>query len=673
HAEYDRLFQELLSLEQRFPALISKDSASQRVGATPSSEFMPAPHTHPMLSLDNVFSDDEFRDFDAKIKRHLGMSESETIEYVAEAKIDGLGIELLYEEGVLRRASTRGDGSVGEDVTINVKTIRNVPLRLRPPYPASLEVRGEIFLPKKALVAINIERRAQAKIKKSVKEYANTRNAAAGALRQLDSRKTAQISLQAILYANATIPAVYTPPKSEPLSLFPDTENYGAGEIPAHTHSKFVSWLAERGFSSFKPRVCRGVDEVLKAYRDFLQNRESFAYDIDGVVIKVNSHSLQRDLGQVSRAPRWAIAYKLPALQESTVVEDIEIQVGRTGALTPVARLKEVKVAGVMVSNATLHNADELARKDVRIGDSVIVQRAGDVIPEVVRVILSKRPEGTGPFKFPTHCPECQTAAYRPEGEVVTRCPNRDCPAQVRERIVHFVSRKAMDIDSLGEKIVAQLVNKGLVKDVAGLYLLKDSDLMTLEKTKEKKSGKVIAGIDASKTRDLSRFLFGLGIRHVGVHVARLLADSLGTLSALQNATQEQLAAIYGIGDEVAQSIVSYFRDEQNIDLLRRLLESGVAPVEAVVSEHAGERLFEGQSIVVTGTLKKLSRDEAHELIRQHGGRPASSVSKKTSLLLAGEKAGSKLKKANDLGVRVLSEDEWLAILESNSFSSEDE
>lgn len=634
--EYDRLFRKLQDLEKEHSGLQSPDSPTMRVGAPPRSDLGQVPHRYPMLSLGNVFDDQELTGFDLKVKRHLGLSEADVLDYAVEPKIDGLGIELVYQDGVLQVASTRGDGKVGEDVTANARTIGSIPLRLREKFDGLLEVRGEVFMEKAAFTKMNQTREEQGQ---SI--FANPRNAAAGSLRQLDPNITAQRPMKAILYA---------------LSHIPDQDR-----MPT-THTDFVSWLAQLGFATLPTKYCRGVAEVSAAYREFLENRDDIAFEIDGVVVKVNEHRLQTELGQVSRAPRWATAYKLPAQQETTTVEDIVIQVGRTGALTPVAHLQPVNIAGVVVSRATLHNADEIARKDVRVGDTVLIQRAGDVIPEVVQVILEKRLDSAQVYSFPTHCPACDTPAFREEGEVVTRCNNRNCSAKVLESLRHYASRKAMDIDGLGKEIVKLLVTSGLVRDLAGLYRLSYDQLIELEGFKEKRTENLLVAIDKSKERGLGRFVFGLGIRHVGEHVAGILANEFASLEAMGSASQEVLAAVHGIGTEVAQAVVDYFQDEQNQAMLTAFRELGLNPKLAALEKSSD--LLDGKTVVVTGKLTALGRDEMHALIKEHGGRPASSVSGKTDLLVAGEKAGSKLAKAEKLGVAVASEQAFLAMIE---------
>jgi DNA ligase (NAD+) len=631
-AEYDQKFRQLVEWEAAHPELASPTSPTQRVGAPPLDVFEQVEHTYPMLSLGNVFNDQELREFDERVKRHLGLEESATVRYVAEPKIDGLGIELIYQDGDLKVACTRGDGRVGENVSANAKTIGTIPLQLRAQVPGTLEVRGEVFIPREAFERLNQQRDLAGEAL-----FANPRNAAAGSMRQLDSRITAERPLHAIMYSLSAIPV-------------------DAG-LP-ETHYDLIAWLKELGFATFEVRRCDGVEQVAQAYAYFLQNRDQLPYEIDGVVIKVDAHQHQKDLGQVSRAPRWATAYKLPAEQATTVVTDITIQVGRTGALTPVAELQPVPVAGVTVSRATLHNADEIARKDVRVGDTVVIQRAGDVIPEVVKSIESQRPAGSVAFVFPTHCPECNSVAARAEGEVVARCPNRACPAKVRESLRHFASRKAMDIEGLGREVVKQLVQTGLVSSLADLYRVNYEQLISLEGFAEKKTENLLLAIQDSRCRPLAAFLFGLGIRHVGEHVARVLAEAFPSVEALRGADEAALNEVHGVGAEVASAVAEYFKHPGTVAELDALLEAGVAPVVTVIKK-ASDTL-EGKSIVVTGKLIRMSRDDIHALIKEHGGRPVSSISRKTDLLVAGEKAGSKLAKAQKLEVEVMSEEAFL-------------
>ena len=645
-AAYDALFQELLELEQSYPELKSDDSPSLRVGGAPLDAFKQVPHRFPMLSLGNVFDAVGLQEFDERVKRHLGMDIAHTINYAVEPKIDGVGIELVYEDGLLSVASTRGDGRIGEDVSANARTIRSIPLRLRAPFKGILEVRGEIFFPKESFKHLNQEREAQ-----NLSPFANPRNAAAGTLRQLDSGLTAKRPLRAMMYALSSI----------------DGDDQ---RLPA-THTELTVWFSELGFDTLPTALCRGVPQVLERYAYYCETRNRLPYEIDGVVVKVNDHALQTELGQVSRAPRWAVAFKLPAVQETTVVEAIEIQVGRTGALTPVARLTPVVVGGVTVSRATLHNADEIARKDVRVGDTVLIQRAGDVIPEVVKVVLEKRSKKSKAFVLPNDCPECKAEVLREKGEAVTRCPNASCPAQVRERLRHFASRKAMDIDGLGSERVNQLLEAGLVRGIDDLYRLNVESLLKLERFAEKSADKLIRAIEASKKPPLHRFLFALGIRHIGEHVASLIAQEIGDIQRIEKADVEQLSAIFGVGPEVAEAVHHFFSLPANQNFLNNLYALGVQP-QPVEKRAAGEAL-KGKNVVVTGTLGTMSRDEVKTLIKSHGGRISSSVSRKTDFVVVGTNAGSKLDRAVALGVATMTEDEFLATVGTEDGVTKDE
>ncbi len=632
-AQYDKLMRELEQIEAAHPELVTTDSPTQRVGAAPSTAFAPVRHRVPMLSLGNVFDEESFVDFDAKVKRHLGMPGDAVVTYAVEPKIDGLSIELVYRDGLLFQASTRGDGTTGEDVTLNARTIKAIPLRLREAYDGELEVRGEVYYPKARFAALNREREEAGE-----PTFANPRNAAAGALRQIDANVTAKRPLSALFYAVA-----------EPARMKPKT------------HAALTAWLADLGLPIPRPKVCEGAPQVLEVYRETIAKRDEYPYEIDGLVVKVNDHHLQADLGFVSRAPRWAIAFKLPAREETTTVESIRVQVGRTGALTPVANLAAVQVGGVTVTSATLHNAEEIARKDVREGDSVLVRRAGDVIPEVVQVILEKRPAGAVPFVFPVECPSCGTAVVKDEGEVVIRCPNSvGCPAQVRERIRHWAGRRAMDIEGLGDKIVNALVDNELVRDVADLYQLTLEQLTALERFGEKSASNLLSAIASSREQPLARFIFALGVRHIGETVAARLAEHFRGVAAMLAATEESLEGVHGIGPELAQAWVGHFAIPENRALVEKLLAVGVKPAPPVSTVISAQ--LAGKAFVVTGTLATMSRDEAHARIVAHGGRVASSVSKKTDYLVAGEAAGSKLAKAQELGVKVIDENELLAM-----------
>jgi len=626
-AEYDRLMRELLDLEQRYPQYITADSPTQRVGGAPLESFEPASHTLPMLSLDNALDEEEFRAFDERTRRTLDLTGD--VEYVCEPKLDGLAVELVYVDGRLQQGSTRGDGYVGEDVTSNLKTIRTIPLRLLQKKPKRLEVRGEVILGIKEFEKLN-----RMRADKGEPLFANPRNAAAGSLRQLDPRITA----------------------TRPLNIF----CYGIGQcegLSFTSHWQALELMKQMGLR-INPHVSlvSGLEKALEYHRDMLERRETLPYEIDGVVIKVNQAAQQEALGAKTKSPRWAIAYKFPARQETTRILDIQVQVGRTGALTPVAVMEPVRVGGVEVSRATLHNQDEIDRKDIRIGDWVVVQRAGDVIPEVVKVILSKRTSEERAFTLPERCPVCGSKTVRPEGEAARRCINLACPAQVKERIYHFASKGAMDIDGLGEKLVDQLVEKEIVKDVSDLYFLSAKQLAGLERMAAKSANNIIEAIDASRSRPLDRLLFALGIRFVGEHVARVLVTAFGSLEKLMRANEEELMQVHEIGPQVAASVVEFFSSTDNRKIIEHLRKGGVqmAPVKMQTGRQLADKTF-----VFTGTLVSFSRDEAERLVEQLGGRAASSVSAKTSYVVAGAEAGSKLQKARQLGIPVLTEEEF--------------
>ncbi len=635
-AEYDALMNELVVLETAHPELVSPDSPTQRVGAAPVAAFGSVTHKRPMLSLGNAFSDEDLRSFDTRAKRALGMALDEPIEYVCELKLDGLAVSLTYENGVFVQGATRGDGTTGENITQNLRTLNALPLRLNTDAPPALvEVRGEVFLTHKEFARINQTREATGE-----PTFANPRNAAAGSLRQLDSSITAKRNLQIYLYA-----------LGESRSFSPSTQ------------SGLLDDLRVWGLpTNPQKQVCADIEAVIAFVQAWESKKNTLPYDTDGVVIKVNSYHLQTELGQVARAPRWAIAYKYPALQVQTRVEDIVIQVGRTGALTPLAILVPVAVGGVMVSRATLHNQDEIARKDIRVGDTVVVQRAGEVIPEIVRVVTETRPEGTEPYAFPTVCPSCGTPVVRPENEAVTRCPNHKlCPAQLQTRIEHFVSRNALDIAGLGERHIAQLIAAKLITSPADLFTLKKDDLLPLERMGDKLADNILAGIDARKTTTLARMVFALGVRHVGEKAASVLAQRFGTLEKLALASADEMAAVHEIGRTTAESLAAFFALDESRELLQKLRDSGVQAAgdeSAPVSDH-----FAGKTFVFTGTLTQRTRDEAESLVKRLGGRASGSVSKQTSYLVAGENAGSKRDKAESLKVAVLTEDEFATLL----------
>lgn len=640
-AEYDRLFRELQQIEEQRPDLRTPDSPTQRVGAPPSTEFPSHRHLSPMLSLENAFSAEELREWHSRLLRFLGEGEGSALELTAELKFDGASLSLTYVDGVLTVGATRGDGETGEDITPNVRTIHSIPLRLREPIAGTIEVRGEAIVSKGEFQRINEEQRRM-----GLKEYANPRNLTSGSLRQLDSRITASRRLSFWAWGVGA---------AEPLK-----------EIK--THSELLDQLERFGFkTSPERRVLRGVDQCLTFIRHVEQIRPSLDFEIDGVVLKVNAFELQSVLGSTARGPRWAIAYKLEAQQEATLLEDIFWNVGRTGVVTPVAVLAPVHVGGVTVTRATLHNYEDLLRKDVRIGDRVWVQRAGDVIPEVLGPVLDEEHEKRPRPTEPTRCPVCDAQLVRRDGEVALRCPNRKCPAQVAARIIHYASRNAMDIEGLGEKQVLRLLDEGLINDVSDIYRLKDKreQLVQMERMGEQSVANLLDAIERSKQRPLARFLFALGVRHVGQTAAFNLAKEFKTLEAFRAATFEQLTAIHDIGPNTGGEIVEFLQEEENRRLLDDLITLGVKP--APVEVEATGSPFAGKTVVFTGKLEKMTREEAEETVRRLGGTAASSVSARTDLVVAGPGAGSKLKKAQDLGVQVISEEDFLEMLNDHA------
>ncbi len=643
-AAYDALFRELRELESRAPHLIAPDSPTQRVGSGISTAFDPVTHRVPMLSLDNAFDEGELRDWDNRIKKLLGLAPHGHIEYVAELKIDGLSISLTYADGVLVRAATRGDGLVGEDVTPNVRTVRAVPLALTPsaghPVPSLLEARGEVYLPHGEFARINQENEET-----GTPTFANPRNAAAGSLRQKDPRITAGRGLEVFFYAVGAIEGVSVESQWDLLG------KYRGWGLRTNPHA----------------RLCRGITEVLEFIEEWSARRHEMPYDTDGTVIKVNSFAAQAELGFVSRSPRWAIAYKYPTEQVRTRVERIVVQVGMTGALTPVAELTPVRVGGVTVSRATLHNEDEIRRKDVRVGDTVVVQRAGEVIPEIVEVVTDARDGAEQPFAMPDRCPACGGPVEKREGEAVARCVSRDCPEKLRQRLQHFVSRDAMDIESLGGKRLDQLVGSGLIRDPADLYGLSADSLAQLDRMGDKLANGIVEAIAASRDRPLSRVIFALGIRHVGSRTAEALADHFGSLTALMDANEEELAAVPDVGPATAAGIVAYFAEPANRELVTRLIRSGVKDRMDREVPH-GDALRD-KTVVFTGTLERMTRSEAEALVRRHGGRPSGSVSTQTDLVVAGPGAGSKLARAKALGITILDEAAFLSLIEQHGYS----
>lgn len=637
--EYDRLFRELRDLEALHPELVTADSPTQRVGATGDTTFESVTHRLPMLSLDNVFDEEELRDFERRI--HDRLDSDEAVEFVCEPKLDGLAVSIHYEHGALVRAATRGDGYIGEDITGNIRTIPSVPLRLRgESYPDLVEVRGEVYMPKAGFEALNRRLSSQGE-----KTFVNPRNAAAGSLRQKNPAVTAKRPLEMCAYSVAV----------------PDE-----GELPK-TQWDCLQQVCEWGFR-INPEMSRtmGADGCLEAYQALLEKRASLPYEIDGIVFKVNRLDLQERLGFVSRAPRWAIAHKFPAEEMLTTLEDVEFQVGRTGAVTPVARLKPVFVGGVTVSNATLHNMDEIHRLDARIGDTVFVRRAGDVIPQVVKVVLEKRPQDAREIELPKECPVCGSDVIQVEGEAVARCSGGlFCPAQRKEAIRHYASRKAMDIEGLGDKLIDILVDSDLVETVADLYRLRKADLVGLERMGDKSASNLIAAIEGSKSPELWRFIYALGIREVGEATAKALARHFGTLEALADANEEALQLVSDVGPIVAGHVRSFFSQPHNEETIQALRDNGVRWQEEAVDDT--QRPLEGETWVLTGTLSEMSRTEAKAILEALGAKVAGSVSSKTSCVVAGEAAGSKLTKAQSLGVKVMDEPGFQDFLATHS------
>lgn len=632
-ASFDKLFRELEELEQKFPEWRRADSPTLRVGAPPVDSFLKYQHKAPMLSIANAMDKTEFEAFDERVKKNLGQSEG-SIEYHCEVKFDGLSINLLYENGVLTRASTRGDGSTGEDVTNNIRTVRNIPLRLLgKKIPEQVEIRGEVILPIESFRALNREREIDGQ-----PIFANPRNAAAGSVRQLDSRLTAARPLKIFAYALG------------------DTGAWRSPSTQAGIQDQLIEWgFEDAGYHE----VRRGVGEVWEFYNKMAEFRESLAFDIDGLVIKVNSLAKQEELGFVARSPRSMIAIKFPPRQEQTRLLDIKIQVGRTGVLTPVAVLEPVVVHGVRVSRAALHNQEEIERKDIRIGDHVLIQRAGDVIPELVEVIKEKRDGKEKKFKFPKQCPVCQTPVEKKEDEVAIRCPNRACPAQLQESIEHFVGKHGMDIVGLGPRIVAQLIATKKISCFSDIYRLSKEDLLELEGFQEKSATKLCQAIMASKDCSLAAFINALGIRHVGEQLAKNLARSFGSLEAIMAASEDRMLEVEDIGPSVVKSILEYFKHKETRKDIQGLFDEGVHPS---TMNTQGAKL-QGMIFVITGTLPSMSRQETASLIELNGGKVASSVSKKTNFVVAGEDAGSKLEKARALNISVLSESDLHALL----------
>ncbi|WP_394141637.1 NAD-dependent DNA ligase LigA [Cytobacillus oceanisediminis] len=626
-AEYDRLMRDLIELEDQFPELKTEDSPTQRVGGEILAMFEKVEHQSQMLSLGNAFNDQDLRDFDRRVRQAAG----EDVTYVCELKIDGLAVSLRYEDGLFVLGATRGDGSIGENITANLKTIRSIPLRLKDGV--TMEVRGEAFMPRRSFEALN-----KAKEENGEEPFANPRNAAAGSLRQLDPRLAAKRNLDIFVYGIA------------------DT-----GDTGIVSHGEGLNYLDSLGFKTNKERKkCANIDEVIEYVQGWTEKRPNLAYDIDGIVIKVDSLEQQEQLGTTAKSPRWAIAYKFPAEEVVTTLRDIELSVGRTGVVTPTAILDPVRVAGTTVQRASLHNEDLIREKDIKIGDQVVVKKAGDIIPEVVNVLADRRTGEEQDFNMPTHCPECESELVRLDGEVALRCINPKCPAQIREGLIHFVSRNAMNIDGLGEKVISQLFAENLIKDVADIYKLTYEQLIQLERMGEKSVANLLQAIQNSKQNSLEKLLFGLGIRHVGAKAAKTIAQEFGKIETLEKASREDLTAINEIGEKMADSVVTYFEQEEAHELLGELKAAGVNMEykgPKPVSVENSDSFFAGKTVVLTGKLEIMGRNEAKEKIEALGGKVSGSVSKKTDVVIAGEDAGSKLTKAQELGVKVWNEE----------------
>lgn len=627
-AEYDRMMHELIRLEKSNPDFASPNSPSMRVGSPPLSAFKTVEHSLPMLSLDNGFNDNDIIEFDRRIKKRL--STSVEIRYTAEPKLDGLAVELVYENGVLVRALTRGDGIKGELITENIRTIRSVPLLLQNfdkiKAPAMIEVRGEVFMGHAGFKALNRNQLAG-----NLKIFANPRNAAAGSLRQLDSKITAKRPLEIFIYGPGRIT-----------------------DIKAESHWEYLSIFKKLGFR-INPLIRSGltVNGVIKYYKDILKKRDLLPYDIDGVVLKVDNLKMQQSLGATSRSPRWAIACKFAAVQETTKIIDIDVQVGRTGVLTPVAILAPVNIAGANVTRATLHNEDEIKRKDIKIGDTVLVQRAGDVIPEIVKVIASMRTGAEKDFYMPVNCPVCRAKVMREQNEIAARCINADCPAQIKERIKHFASKAAFDVEGLGEKLVEQLVEQKICTSCADIFYLDAEQLKALNRMGAVSAENIIQAIEQSKQISFAGFIYALGIRHVGEYLAKILAGHYKNFDELANALPDEIESVEGLGPVVAESIVNYFRQTENLKIIERIIAGGVRIIDSAEKK---SKIFEGSLFVITGTLETWTRSDLKKIIESAGGRVTGSISKKTDYLIIGESAGSKLARAKDLGVKIIDE-----------------
>lgn len=629
--EYDTLFHELLELEKKYPELVSPTSPTQRVGAPPLEIFEEVRHKVPMLSLSNAFSFDDLISFDARVKKFAEVS---FCDYVAELKIDGLAVSLTYENGVFVLGATRGDGEFGEDITLNLKTIKSVPLKLiGDKHPKILEVRGEVFISKENFEKLNRQRE-----KNNEPLFANPRNAAAGSLRQLDSKITA----------------------SRPLDIFIYGVGYYEG-IDFSSQKQILEYLRSIGFKTNpQAKYCKDIEEVIEYCKIWDKKRKELPYEIDGIVVKVNSLALQKTLGEITHSPRWAIAYKFKGEMEETQIEDIIVQVGRVGTLTPVAILKPVKVGGSVVSRATLHNIDEIKRKDIRIGDTVLVHKAGDVIPEVITPLKEKRNGNEKLFVMPDTCPSCKSKVVKEEDEVAYRCVNFSCPAQVKERIIHWASRDALNIEGLGNQLIEKMVDEKLISDPLDLYFLTKNDLLKLDRMGDKLAQNILDAIEKSKNTKFSRIIYALGIRHVGEHLSEILAENFENFDKLKNATYDELIKINGVGEKVAKSIVSFFENEENKHMLQKIEKAGIKFESEVVKK---SDILDGKVFVITGTLS-VPRAEMEEKIKKYGGKVSSSVSKKTSYVLAGENPGSKIEKAKKLKIEIISEDDFRKLIQ---------
>ncbi len=635
-AQYDGLLQKLIKLEEEYPQFITSDSPTQRVGGMTAKEFEPAQHIVSLLSLANAFSDDELYAFDKRVKKVLGYPPDKDMEYVAELKIDGLAINLTYEKGILTKGATRGDGNIGENVTTNLKTVRSIPLKLYDSVdaPAFIEVRGEVFMEHQDFEKLNKERESS-----DEPLFANPRNAASGSVRQLDPHITSKRRLKIFVY--------------------------GVGAVKGITfseHSEILKYLTKIGLKTNpNTKVCKNIDEAIKFCHSWSQKKKSLPYDIDGIVLKVNNIQEQKKLGEITRSPRWAIAFKFAAVQGNTKIKEIIVQVGRTGALTPVAIMEPTEVGGVTVSRATLHNENEINKKDIRVGDTVVIQRAGDVIPEVVSVAKDKRTGTEKKWTMPQKCPVCKEKVFRPLDEAVWRCTNIACSAQVKERIRHFTSRNAMDIEGIGDAHVHQLVENGLIKDPADLYFLERRDLLPLERMGNKLASNIIKAIEKSKSQDLPRLIYALGIRNVGEHIAEVLTSYYSSLRVLSNVKKEDLETINEIGPTISESIVYFFSQFHNQQVINKLKKAGVNL--ELKQKPSILKTLSGKTFVLTGTLDEFTRDEASRLVKELGGRISSSVNSQTDYVLAGTSPGSKFDKAKKLGVKIINESEFKKII----------